>query len=378
VTREAGIFRTTAPTRIERQIVGTWDQWIVWRLGGRPAVVAASVPLILMASFYLPAWLLGNYETMERGAWSGSVFGLDPFSWAAFVVSLLGGYTLSVTSFSILRDWEDMVRLLPVLDEKAHDLLATWRSPGRPQLQYGRMAGYAGMVLGIFVMLVTVPGLVDVLHLRFFLPMGPAPIEGAVAFVSIWFLVMGPVLFYILGQGLFFSISEGVFLRRLQRHYLRIDLLDIDRLAPLTRIAMRRSVVWIVGATLGSLFFLSAGIERTALEPLFLGICVIAVGVLMPPLIRVHQHIVRTKKEELDTLRAAIREERDLALDRDERGMQAIARLPGLIAFENRIDQVREWPVDFGTASRFALYLGIPVFSWVGGALVEKLVDAFL
>lgn len=341
-------------------------------------MAAATVPLILMTSFYLPAWLLGNFETMERGAWSGSVFWLDPFSWAAFVVSLLGGYTVSVTSFSILSDWKDMVRLLPMLDDKADHLLAAWRSPDRPQLHYGRMAGLAGMALGVFVMLVTVPGLVDVLRLRFLLPIGPSPIEGAVAFVPLWFLVTGPVLFYILGQGFFFSISEGVFLRRLQRDCLWVDLLDIDRLAPLTRIAMRRSVVWIIGATLGSLFFLSAGIERTALEPLFIGICVVAVGVLMPPLIRVHRHIVRTKKEELDTLRAAIREERDLALGRDERGAQAVARLPGLIAFEQRIDQVREWPVDFGTASRFALYLGIPVFSWVGGALVEKLVDAFL
>ena len=341
-------------------------------------MAAATVPLILMASFFLPAWLLGNFERMERDVWSESVFGLDPFSWAAFVVSLLGGYMVSVTSFSILRDWKDMVRLLPMLDEKAKGLFATWRSSDRPQLQYGRMAGYAGMALGIFVMLVTVPGLVDVLHLRFLLPMGPAPVEGAIAFAPLWFLVTGPALFYILGQGLFFSISEGVFLRRLQRRYLWIDLLDIDRLAPLTRIAMRRSVVWIVGATLGSLFFLSAGIERTALEPLFIGICVIAVGVLMPPLIRVHQHIVRTKKEELDTLRAAIREERELAFSRDERGAQALTRLPGLIALEKRIDQVREWPVDFGTASRFTLYLGIPVFSWVGGALVERLVDAFL
>ena len=77
-------------------------------------------------------------------------------------------------------------------------------------------------------------------------------------------------------------------------------------------------------------------------------------------------------------VRAAIRRERDAALGHDDRGTQANARLPGLIALERRIEQVREWPVDFGMVSRFALYLGIPLFSWVGGALVEKVVDVFL
>jgi predicted MFS family arabinose efflux permease len=39
---------------------------------------------------------------------------------------------------------------------------------------------------------------------------------------------------------------------------------------------------------------------------------------------------------------------------------------------------VREWPVDASTLTRFALYLAIPVGSWLGGALVERLVNALL
>ena len=167
-------------------------------------------------------------------------------------------------------------------------------------------------------------------------------------------------------------------MRRVQADCLKVDLFEINSLAPMMRVAMRRSFIWIVGATLGSLFFLSKGIDRTALEPLFIGICVVALSVLAPALFHIHRAIVSAKAAELADVRAAIRRERDAALGHDDRGTQANARLPGLIALERRIEQVREWPVDFGMVSRFALYLGIPLFSWVGGALVEKVVDVFL
>jgi hypothetical protein len=36
---------------------------------------------------------------------------------------------------------------------------------------------------------------------------------------------------------------------------------------------------------------------------------------------------------------------------------------------------VRERPIDAPTLRRFALYLAIPLGSWFGGALVERMVD---
>jgi len=47
-------------------------------------------------------------------------------------------------------------------------------------------------------------------------------------------------------------------------------------------------------------------------------------------------------------------------------------------AFEARIEAAREWPFDASTFMRFALYLMIPLGSWLGGAFVERLVDAAL
>ena len=47
-------------------------------------------------------------------------------------------------------------------------------------------------------------------------------------------------------------------------------------------------------------------------------------------------------------------------------------------AWREQIERAREWPLDAAILRRFGLYLLIPVVSWVGGALVERIVDSAL
>ena len=54
------------------------------------------------------------------------------------------------------------------------------------------------------------------------------------------------------------------------------------------------------------------------------------------------------------------------------------ARLPPLLAYEARVTSVREWPFDTATLARFLVFLLVPLGSWLGGALVERLVDTLL
>jgi hypothetical protein len=56
----------------------------------------------------------------------------------------------------------------------------------------------------------------------------------------------------------------------------------------------------------------------------------------------------------------------------------AARRLPGLLAFEARIEAAREWPFDAATLRRFGIVLLLPLVSWLGGALVERGVDTLL
>ncbi|MCZ6783588.1 MAG: hypothetical protein O7G30_09800, partial [Proteobacteria bacterium] len=52
--------------------------------------------------------------------------------------------------------------------------------------------------------------------------------------------------------------------------------------------------------------------------------------------------------------------------------------LSDLLAYRAYVESLREWPFDTSTLVRFALYTLIPVGSWLGGALVERVVDAAL
>ena len=53
-------------------------------------------------------------------------------------------------------------------------------------------------------------------------------------------------------------------------------------------------------------------------------------------------------------------------------------RIAPLLAYERRIDDVREWPFAAFTLTRFGLYATLGAGSWLGAALVERALDAFL
>ena len=81
---------------------------------------------------------------------------------------------------------------------------------------------------------------------------------------------------------------------------------------------------------------------------------------------------------ELDRVRAAIQGDRSSLVDSGIASQADAVSLADLIAYETRIENVREWPFDAPTMLRFALYLAIPLGSWLGGAFVERLLGAAL
>jgi hypothetical protein len=48
-------------------------------------------------------------------------------------------------------------------------------------------------------------------------------------------------------------------------------------------------------------------------------------------------------------------------------------RLPGLLAMEARIEGVNTWPFDISTFLRFSALGLLAVGSWLGGAVIERL-----
>ena len=152
-----------------------------------------------------------------------------------------------------------------------------------------------------------------------------------------------------------------------------IDLLDLSSVTPLIRFGLRQALVTIGAfSVLAMMFYDSEAAPNLIwfLLAVSLSILLLATVGLLIPVRGVHDAIAREKTRELARVRDQIRSARA--------GSATLPSLADWIAYHAFIASVREWPVDAPTLLRFALYLAIPLGSWLGGALVERLVDALL
>lgn len=82
-----------------------------------------------------------------------------------------------------------------------------------------------------------------------------------------------------------------------------------------------------------------------------------------------HRVLRFAKRTELEEVRSQIAEARRTCEH---------TQLPGLLAWEARIEGASEWPIDAAALGRTGLFVLLPLASWVGSALVERLVDLSL
>jgi hypothetical protein len=126
-------------------------------------------------------------------------------------------------------------------------------------------------------------------------------------------------------------------------------------------------LLWIIGSGLGALVFLSEGIGAPILA-IVLATVGVGIATLVLPMRGAHLRIRAEKRAELERTRTAIRGEREKLLADSARP----ARLADLLAYEARIERVREWPIDLPILLRFSGLLALAVGSWLGGAVVER------
>ncbi len=103
-----------------------------------------------------------------------------------------------------------------------------------------------------------------------------------------------------------------------------------------------------------------------------------ATTALLLPVRGVHLQIRAAKLEELERVNRAIRGDAEALRGSALAKREATPSLADLVAYRNLVDSAREWPFDASTFRRFGLYLMIPLGSWMGGALVERLMEAVL
>ncbi len=190
-----------------------------------------------------------------------------------------------------------------------------------------------------------------------------------------WSFGANAALFATLGVGIYRSMRSHAALADVVERIERIDLLDRAPLAPFPHMGLRHAFVWLGGSSIASLIVLD--VERA--WPVAVVILVtLGTGAFafLGPLRAIRDRLRLEKSAELARVRARIREASSSALA-SEPGAEG-ASLPGLLAYEARVAAVSEWPVSAPTLLRLGVLAALAVGSWLGGAVVERLLSVAL
>jgi hypothetical protein len=162
---------------------------------------------------------------------------------------------------------------------------------------------------------------------------------------------------------------------RLGRDHALVDLLHQRPLAPFARRGVQGALVAILSISIFSLLFVSGSAGDAVPFTQLLVVTLAAIAFVLPVL-GVHRRLADQKLERLTRLAGAIRDAEEPVIGgRPGETSAEAAHLQVLLALREQVDRAREWPWDVPTLVRFALYVAIGLGSWLGGALVERIVD---
>lgn len=370
---------------LKREQLYAWDQWVVWYLGRRPWPASFLIAGILIASYWIFAFSFGIYADVavnelatrnnfveEEADATQLLFGLGPYGWAAMVFCLLGGFAGTVASYNLVAQSNEAGDAAAMLGMPEDELLGHWDAHYRENRFGARIAGIVGYVSGFISLFPSLPGMMELIGLQGtygFLP--PESLQ----FAAVWFFAVVPFIFSLIAKAVYIAFREGQLWSGFRTKVAAPDIFDPAKLRPVSKAALRGSFSWVMGATIGTLFFLSSEIDTSTLLPFFMGIGGVAVIYLVAPLVGWHRVLLAEKERQLKDVRMVI-DRCWTRLKSAEEDEEALAKIGGLLALEARIQAAREWPIDFSTLGRLAFYLAIPLVSWIGGALMERAVDA--
>ncbi|MCZ6642661.1 MAG: hypothetical protein O7F71_13870 [Gammaproteobacteria bacterium] len=168
-------------------------------------------------------------------------------------------------------------------------------------------------------------------------------------------------------------VVESIRLSRLSNMITSVDLLDLLPYRPLLRQGLTNALL-----VFGLVSLLSLFVVESRYGPMLVGAwtggVIFAWISLMFPLRGIRRKIKVAKQQELDWCRLTLQKARDEL----KSGSGAQYSITEIAAYRSIIENVRNWPFDNSTLARFALFLLIPLGSWLGGAVVERGLDLFL
>jgi hypothetical protein len=168
-----------------------------------------------------------------------------------------------------------------------------------------------------------------------------------------------------------FGSAEIGLCRRFSRigaDWARVDLVDLGPLKPLTELGLGCALRVVGVAVVASVGLLVIAEDVPVLVALALA-PILAGAAALGPVRGVRRRILVRKDTELERVRSEIRS------SSQPDSTATPGRLSDLIAFEGRLESIHPWLYDRSGLVRFGIIVGAGM-SMIGGALVERLVDA--
>jgi len=345
-TSEAAHAKTGNRTLATR-IVGWHWKW--------PISLAGALLLLLLGVAFGVHSTLGDDPMLQRGC--GSLM-VGPHLRTDIVLVLVAAFTLGAGLIGLARATQEFDRLRRILclDDGAFDLYRCQLFPNaRALIIAALIGGTAGTSL------ILSPGIFIAIR------------EGYPSVHSLFFMVL---LFSLMGIFALITYRQSQVFNEVGRQYVVVDLLEPGAFSPFAAVGLMNAALWFIGSAIASLLMTGTG-NMWIIAVVIVVTLGFGIAALIVPSRGLHAHIRERKHGELVRIREAIAGEREILFSTPE-SSPAPPRMHAMLAYEARIESVREWPFDTSTLSRFGLFLLIPLVSWIGGALVERAVNAAL
>ena len=155
---------------------------------------------------------------------------------------------------------------------------------------------------------------------------------------------------------------------------IEINLLNTTTLRGFSRVAVYSTLLLIGTLASFPILMASANTNYLTVVPGAVAILISMVFIFLVPLLPIRKRIRASKNLELVAVQQRINQltqEQSNLLENTE----TLSQLQPLFDYRREVQQVAEWPFDSPAFYRLLFYLFIPPLTWVGAALIERLVD---
>lgn len=203
---------------------------------------------------------------------------------------------------------------------------------------------------------------------RPFLLLQPASWPSDFVFPLVGLLLMGWFYF----RFAFLLIWNAIEISRTARRIDSLDLLDTSLVKPYAQQGVRSSLLVVVNLSISANLWLDPESPTIGTVTTLVTLIAAAVLALFLPTWGIHQRLKASKQSELKQIRGAIAARRDP----HTRSVEDAHQLRADLAIEQRLMDTSEWPFDGGSYGRVTLYVMLGLGSWVGAALVERILES--